>query len=94
MDFFDIIYYFGLALTVLFAKFVFANILPKQAPTYKHAGKKKVCVLGAGVSGLVSAKALLEDDHDVTVFEKANVIGGVWKFPEGKSPISACSTEG
>lgn len=37
-----------------------------------------VCVVGAGVSGLVTAKVLQRDGFDVTVFEKEATIGGVW----------------
>jgi dimethylaniline monooxygenase (N-oxide forming) len=37
-----------------------------------------VCVIGAGVSGLVSAKVLKHDGFDVTVFDNEPTIGGVW----------------
>ena len=39
---------------------------------------RTVCVIGAGLSGLVTAKVLKHDGFDVTVFEKAPTIGGVW----------------
>ena len=38
----------------------------------------RVCVIGAGVSGLVTAKVLRADGFAVTVFEKANDVGGTW----------------
>lgn len=38
----------------------------------------RVCVIGAGVAGLVSAKVLKNDGFDVTVFEKDATVGGVW----------------
>lgn len=38
-----------------------------------------VCVIGAGVSGLATAKVFLEEGYDVTVFEKQKGIGGVWE---------------
>lgn len=38
----------------------------------------RVCVIGAGVAGLASAKVLKSDGFDVTVFEKDFSIGGVW----------------
>lgn len=38
----------------------------------------RVCVIGAGVAGLVSAKVLKHDGFDVTVFEKDSTVGGVW----------------
>ena len=37
-----------------------------------------VCIIGAGVSGLVTAKVLQRDGFDVTVFEKEPTVGGVW----------------
>lgn len=40
--------------------------------------KKRVGIIGAGVSGLVTAKVLKRDGFDVTVFEKEPTIGGVW----------------
>ncbi len=39
---------------------------------------RRVCVIGAGISGLVSAKVLAGDDFDVTVYEKEPALGGVW----------------
>jgi dimethylaniline monooxygenase (N-oxide forming) len=41
-------------------------------------GGRRVGVIGAGVAGLVSAKVLQDDGFDVTVFEKASTVGGVW----------------
>jgi cation diffusion facilitator CzcD-associated flavoprotein CzcO len=40
--------------------------------------KKKVCIVGAGVSGLATAKVLRSRGHDVTVFDKVASLGGVW----------------
>ena len=37
-----------------------------------------ICVIGAGGSGLVAAKVLLADGHDVVVFEREQQLGGVW----------------
>lgn len=41
--------------------------------------KKKVCVIGAGVSGLASAHAFKQRGHDVTVIERSHGLGGVWE---------------
>ena len=38
----------------------------------------RVCVIGAGIAGLVTTKVLRGDGFDVTVFEKEAAIGGVW----------------
>lgn len=40
--------------------------------------RKQVCVIGAGVSGLVAAKAFAAHGHKVSVVEKASDLGGVW----------------
>lgn len=37
-----------------------------------------ICVIGAGGSGLVAAKVLLGDGHDVVVLEREHQLGGVW----------------
>lgn len=38
----------------------------------------RVCVVGAGFAGLVTAKVLRQDGFEVAVFEKAATLGGVW----------------
>ncbi|MCF1599869.1 flavin-containing monooxygenase [Streptomyces muensis] len=38
----------------------------------------RVCVIGAGPGGIVSAKVLLENGFDVTVLDKYRQVGGVW----------------
>lgn len=40
--------------------------------------KNTVCIIGAGISGLVTAKVLQRDGFDVTIFEKEPTLGGVW----------------
>ncbi|KAK3395379.1 FAD/NAD(P)-binding domain-containing protein [Sordaria brevicollis] len=46
------------------------------------AAPKKVCIVGAGPSGLVAAKSLLHDQpsgtFSVTIFEAQNRLGGLW----------------
>jgi cation diffusion facilitator CzcD-associated flavoprotein CzcO len=44
------------------------------------SSSKKVCVVGAGVSGLVSARELRREGHDVTVMEQSGGIGGQWLY--------------
>jgi dimethylaniline monooxygenase (N-oxide forming) len=43
----------------------------------------KVCVIGAGPSGLTTIKQLLDEGHDVTCFEKQGDVGGIWYRHEG-----------
>ena len=42
----------------------------------------RVCVIGAGASGLAAARHLTSqlDVFDVTVFEKASRVGGLWVY--------------
>jgi dimethylaniline monooxygenase (N-oxide forming) len=40
--------------------------------------RKRVCVVGAGITGLAAAKVFQDDGFDVVVFEKEARIGGVW----------------
>lgn len=42
--------------------------------------KKVIVVIGAGPSGLVTIKALLEEGHRVICFEKAPDLGGLFRF--------------
>jgi Flavin-binding monooxygenase-like len=52
---------------------------PDDAP----APRRRVAVVGAGVSGLLTAKELLAEGHDVAVFEAAAAVGGAWSV-DGK----------
>lgn len=57
------------------------------APRARH--RPRVIVIGAGFGGLAAAHALSRDGlADVTVLEKANDIGGVWR--ENTYPGAAC----
>lgn len=39
----------------------------------------RVCVVGAGPSGLTTIKQLRDDGHDVICFEKDSDVGGIWR---------------
>ncbi|XP_044530815.1 dimethylaniline monooxygenase [N-oxide-forming] 3-like [Gracilinanus agilis] len=53
--------------------------------------RKKVAIVGAGVSGLASIRACLEEGLEPTCFERSNDVGGLWKFSdhaeEGRASI-------
>jgi dimethylaniline monooxygenase (N-oxide forming) len=48
--------------------------------------RKNVCIIGAGVSGLVAAKTFGARGHKVTILERSGDLGGVWEparsYPE------------
>jgi dimethylaniline monooxygenase (N-oxide forming) len=49
----------------------------------KPSRQIRVAVIGAGASGLTSAKCLLAEGIEPVVFEQSSEIGGVWKYAEG-----------
>ena len=55
-------------------------------------GGGRVAVIGAGASGLCSAKYLLQAGFDVTVFEIGSQIGGMWCFNNDSGRSSAYRT--
>lgn len=44
--------------------------------------KLNIAVIGAGPSGIISAKNAIDQGHNVTIFEKTGTLGGVWYFTE------------
>jgi cation diffusion facilitator CzcD-associated flavoprotein CzcO len=58
-----------------------ASAVPSSRTDFSSIGvmqKKFVAIVGAGISGLATAKAFLSQGHAVTVFEKLDTLGGVW----------------
>ncbi|KAM3620315.1 uncharacterized protein V6R79_021449 [Siganus canaliculatus] len=47
---------------------------------------QRVAVIGAGISGLSSIKACLDEGLEPTCFESSNDIGGLWRFKEKPEP--------
>jgi thioredoxin reductase len=54
--------------------------------------KKRVCVIGAGPSGITAAKNLLDEGHQVTVFDLGTEVGGNWVFNESTGHSSVFET--
>ena len=42
---------------------------------------KRIAVIGAGISGVVTAAHLKSEGLNVIVFERSSVAGGVWYVP-------------
>ncbi|BAT53271.1 dimethylaniline monooxygenase [Nostoc sp. NIES-3756] len=53
---------------------------------------KNICVIGAGISGLVTAKTFIKDGYNVTIFEKKQGLGGVWEKSRTYPGLSTQST--
>jgi thioredoxin reductase len=53
---------------------------------------KKVCVIGAGPSGIAAAKNLLDEGLHVTVYDYGKEVGGNWVFTEDESHSSVFET--
>ena len=54
--------------------------------------KKRVCVIGAGPSGITAAKNLLDEHHDVIVYDYGHEVGGNWVFSDKPSHSSVFET--
>ncbi|WP_164928898.1 NAD(P)-binding domain-containing protein [Gloeobacter violaceus] len=55
------------------------SMLISSAP--KVAVKRcKVAVIGGGISGIVTAKCLRDDGHQVTLYESTDQVGGIWVY--------------
>lgn len=50
--------------------------------TSGKARKISVAVIGAGPSGMASAKYAIEHGLDVTVYEQSNDLGGIWQYTD------------
>lgn len=53
---------------------------------------KRVAVIGAGMAGLVAAKELRDEGHEVVVFERTEGPGGVWASSKAKGGVAWGST--
>lgn len=49
-------------------------------PSHNQLTSRRVAVIGAGAAGLVAARELHRERHQVVVFEKDNQVGGLWVY--------------
>ncbi|GFT00517.1 dimethylaniline monooxygenase 5 [Trichonephila clavipes] len=47
--------------------------------------KKRILVIGAGMSGLTAIKACKEEHFEVVCYEKSGELGGLWRYHESNS---------
>mmetsp|Transcript_17541 Transcript_17541/g.37064 ORF Transcript_17541/g.37064 Transcript_17541/m.37064 type:complete len:763 (+) Transcript_17541:106-2394(+) len=79
-------------------KIIYTPLTTRHTPSTqnsRHQSKKHVAVIGAGPSGLATAKELLEAGHRVTVYDSAPSIGGEFAnrfYPGGKLTSSPYTT--
>lgn len=61
-----------------------AIVISSVTDEWKMSGDTKydVAVIGTGISGIVTAKCLLDDKFKIIVYEKTGHIGGLWQFTE------------
>lgn len=69
---------------IIFVIFFILNIYYTDGASVRDGKKSRlnIAVIGAGVSGLLSAKHALADGHDVTVYEQQDELGGVWVYTD------------
>jgi dimethylaniline monooxygenase (N-oxide forming) len=72
--------FIGSSVIAFVALNVVTNVPAHSEERQNPKKRRKVAVIGAGVSGLVTTKCLLDEGHHVTTFEKANDIGGNWTY--------------
>jgi cation diffusion facilitator CzcD-associated flavoprotein CzcO len=55
----------------------------------KHGQSARVCIIGAGPSGITAAKHLLQVEHtNFVIYEKKNQVGGIWVYSSDTSQPS------
>jgi hypothetical protein len=63
---------------------------PVSIPSYPRSdNREKVCVIGAGASGLVATKNLIEHGFGVDCYERETGVGGAWNWRHDRSPVYA-----
>lgn len=68
---------------IIFGIFILLNNYHQIDCAAVSDGKKStlnIAVIGAGPSGLVSARHSIADGHTVTVYEQQEELGGVWVY--------------
>lgn len=67
--------YFGILLNLIVIRFV-------QSADQHEKMVLNVAIIGAGASGLASAKYTLAQGYNVTVYEQTEQLGGIWWYTD------------
>lgn len=59
-------------------------IKKEEEISIKISPRKRICIIGAGPSGLVMAKSLIEEGHEPIIYEKQDRLGGIWNLRKDK----------
>ena len=54
----------------------------------------KIAIIGAGFAGIAAGKVLDQFGHDVTIYEKAPDVGGVWSVSRRYPGLSTQNDKG
>ena len=57
-------------------------MVSEEKAAFHKPDRRRVAVIGAGVSGLAAAKYLLDEGLEPVVFEQKSEIGGLWNYHE------------
>ena len=55
-----------------------ANEGSNKPSTTSPTNKKKIAIIGAGISGIICGSVLQENGYEVTLFDNSDRVGGVW----------------
>jgi len=69
--------------------------LTEQTLDKQDGKKKRVAVIGGGVSGIVTTKWLVQEGHQVKTFEQSSAVGGNWRYigPESSTDNTNADSE-
>ena len=52
--------------------------------------KKRIAIIGAGVSGLIGIKCCLDEELEPVCFERTDNVGGLWRYEEKATEGQSC----
>lgn len=103
---FSFIFFIFSILTLSFPRLTFQNLSEKMAPSplisngsnekIGAGSKKRVAIIGAGVSGILSIKACKEEEkffEELVCYEKTSHPGGLWKYRDSDNGFESNNNE-